>query len=85
VTDLDVEQLAELLHLLRPAPAAWLAAATELPRARLELDEIVTRARADHQFRLALTADLESALAAAGYTPGPRLLHLLRERLSQLQ
>jgi hypothetical protein len=76
----DEERLAELLTALPPAPQGWVQAAQELPLARRELDEIVERAVADAQFREALIADLESALAAAGYTPKPRLIAVLRER-----
>lgn len=32
------EQLAALLRVLRPAPAAWIAAACEIPRVRRELE-----------------------------------------------
>jgi hypothetical protein len=74
------ERLAELLTALPPAPQGWVQAAQELPLARRELDEIVERAVADAQFREALIADLESALAAAGYTPEPRLITALRAR-----
>jgi len=65
----DEERLAELLRALPPAPAAWVRAAQELPRARRELDQIVARAEADLEFRKALIADLETALAANGYEP----------------
>jgi hypothetical protein len=74
------ERLAELLTALPPAPRGWVQAAQELPLARREVDEIVERAVADAQFREALIADLESALAAAGYTPEQRLIAQLRER-----
>jgi hypothetical protein len=76
----DEERLAELLAVLPPAPQGWVRAAQELPLARRELDEIVERVLADARFREALIADLESALAAAGYTPEPRLVQALRER-----
>jgi hypothetical protein len=76
----DEERLAELLTALPPAPEGWVRAAQELPFARRELDEIVERALADARFREALIADLESALAAAGYTPQPHLVQALRER-----
>ncbi len=78
----DEERLAELLRSLPPAPEAWVKAAQELPRARGELDEIVARAEADLEFRTALIADLESALAAEGYEPDERALGRLRERFA---
>jgi hypothetical protein len=78
----DEERLAELLGALPPAPEAWVRAAQELPRARRELDEIVARAEADLEFRKALIADLETALAAEGYEPDPRTLERLRQRFA---
>jgi hypothetical protein len=78
----DEERLADLLRTLPPAPQAWVQAAQELPLARRELDEIVERAVADAQFRAALIADLEAALAQAGYEPNERLVEELREKLA---
>ena len=78
----DLETLAKLIAALPPAPEAWVEAAKELPLARQSIDEIVERAQADHEFRKALVADLESALAGAGYEPDPLLLESLRTRLS---
>jgi hypothetical protein len=79
----DEERLARLLRALPPAPEGWVRAAQELPRVRQELDGIVERAVADVEFRRALFADLEAALAAAGYEPDPRLVEALRARLEQ--
>jgi hypothetical protein len=81
VTAFDEERLARLIRLLPPAPAAWVQAAQELPFARAELDEIVTRAEADAAFRERLIADLESALAAEGYERDSALRAALRARL----
>jgi len=39
----DEERLAALLKMLHPAPAGWVQAAQELPRARMEIDEIAQR------------------------------------------
>jgi hypothetical protein len=78
------ERLGELLSELPPAPRAWVQAAQELPGARLQLDEIVERARADAEFRVQLLADLEAALASAGYEPSAALADALRERLAEL-
>jgi hypothetical protein len=76
----DEERLGELLRLLRPAPEAWVRAARELPFARRTFDEIVARAEADLAFRAALMADLEAALAQAGYEPDPRVISELEKR-----
>jgi hypothetical protein len=76
------EILAELLRTLPAAPEAWVQAAQEIPLARRGLDDIVERARADQAFREALIADLESALADAGYEPDPVLADAVRARLS---
>jgi phage shock protein A len=82
IPEYDEERLAKLLRALPAAPAAWVEAAQELPRARREIEEIAARAEADEQFRAAVTADLERALEAAGYDVDPSLLPALRERLS---
>lgn len=81
MTTYDETKIAELLRTLPPPPLGWVEAAQELPHARAELDEIVARAEADAEFRRALIADLESALAAAGYTPSRPLVSRVRERL----
>ena len=77
----DETQIAALLRALPDAPQAWVQAAQELPRARRELDEIVARAEADAEFRQALLADLESALAESGHEPRPALVAVLRAHL----
>jgi hypothetical protein len=76
----DEDRLAELIAALPPAPTGWVQAAQELPLARKGLDEIVARAEADAEFRQALIADLESALAQAGYEPRRLLVDELRRR-----
>ena len=81
MTIYDETTLARLLRALPPPPTGWVQAAQELPRARVEIDEIVARAEADAEFRRAMLADLESALATAGYTPTPALVVRVRERL----
>ena len=78
----DEERLAELLRALPPAPEGWVKAAQELPRARLDMDEIAARAVADAEFRAAVMADLEAALKDAGYDIDPSLLPKLKDRLS---
>ena len=82
MTDREIERLAELLRALPPAPAAWTRAAQELPSARRGLDDVVARAEADADFRRALVADLESALADEGYELDEPQLQVLRERFS---
>jgi hypothetical protein len=78
----DEEGIGRLLGALPPAPEGWVEAAQELPKARLEMDDIVARAEADIEFRAAVMKDLEGALEAAGYDIPPAHLPALRERLS---
>jgi hypothetical protein len=78
----DEYRLAELLRRLPPAPDAWVRAAQELPLVRGRLDEISARASEDARFRAALIADLERALAEAGYEPDRRLVDALRDRFA---
>ena len=82
MTHYSEDRLAALLHVLPPAPAAWVTAAQELPLARRGLDEIVARAEADAEFRARLVADLEAALEAEGYERDPAVLEALRQRLA---
>jgi hypothetical protein len=82
MTAYDEERLGELLRLLPPAPAGWVEAAQELPRARAELDALVARAEQDAAFRRALVADLEDALRVAGVEPRPAVVDHLRRRLN---
>ena len=80
MTAFDEERLARLIRSLPPAPAAWVRAAQELPLARTELDEIVSRAEEDAAFRVRLVADLEAALEAEGYERDPVVVETLRLR-----
>jgi hypothetical protein len=77
----DEERIGLLLRLLPPAPEGWVRAAQELPAARAMLDELVSRAEQDVAFRLQLQADLERAVAAAGYEPSPFIVSRLRQLL----
>ena len=77
----DEERLADLLSLLPSPPEAWVRAAQDLPLLRAQADAIVGRAEEDVEFRRRLLADLERALADAGYAAEPRLLDAVRERL----
>jgi len=79
----DEERIAELLRLLTPPPAGWVAAACELPGARAEIDGLVQRAKEDAAFRAAVLADVEAALAAEGVEPRPALIELVRRRVSE--
>jgi hypothetical protein len=80
----DEYRLAELLRALPPAPEGWVGAAQELPLVRGSLDEIVERASRDAEFRRALVADLERALADAGFEPQRALVEAVRRRLPQV-
>lgn len=82
MTAYDEQRLSDLLRLLPPAPVGWVRAAQELPLARKGLDEIVSRAEADAEFRARLLADLEAALAAEGYEHDPQLADAVRRRLA---
>lgn len=78
----DEEQIASLLRELRPAPDAWVEAATELPAFRRAVDDLVLLAEADAQVREAMRVDLEAVVRAQGVEPTSRLLAELRERLA---
>jgi len=83
MTTYNEERLGELLRLLPPAPTGWVAAAQELPMARVQLDALVERAEADAAFRASVVADLEVAIRAAGIEPRPSVVEHLRKRLAQ--
>jgi hypothetical protein len=78
----DEERIGRLIGLFEPVPEGWVRAAQEIPRLRRSLDEIVARAEADAAFRPALIANLEAALAQAGYEPEPRLVEALRRHFA---
>ncbi len=80
----DEERIGRLLRLLPPAPQGWVQAAQELPAARAALDELVARAEQDAAFRQELIADLERAVAAAGYEPSPFVVSRLRRLLEEV-
>lgn len=67
---------------LRPAPAAWVQAAIELPTLRRIVDDLAALAEADAEVRAAMLADLEAAVRERGVAPTPRLIADLRERLT---
>ena len=80
----DEERIGRLLRLLPPAPLGWVRAAQELPAARAALDDLVARAEQDAAFRLQLQADLERAIAAAGYEASPFIVSRLRRLLTEV-
>jgi hypothetical protein len=51
---------------------------------RAMLDEIVARAEQDAAFRVQLQADLERAVAAAGYPSSPFIVSRLRRLLEEV-
>jgi hypothetical protein len=75
------ERLAELIALLKPPPPGWIEAAAQLPALRAVMDDLVARAERDAEFRAALVADLEAALAREGVEPTRRVLDELRSLL----
>ena len=85
MTDYDEEKIGQLLRLLPDAPQAWVRAAQELPAARAALDELTARAERDAAFRQELEADLERALAAAGYEGSPSVVSRLRRLLESVE
>jgi hypothetical protein len=81
MTARDDEDIAELLSALPPAPAAWVAAALEIPRTHRELEDVMRRVEADEEFRRAVLADIETALRRFGYTADPDAVEALRRRI----
>lgn len=83
MTNYNEEELGALLRLLPPAPIGWVAAAQELPVARVQLDALVERAQADAAFRTSVVTDLEMAIRATGIEPSPVVVEHLRKRLAR--
>ena len=81
MSDMDEQQLAELIAALPPAPEAWVKAAQALPAARRAIDSLVQRAQEDRMARELILADLEDSLRGEGIEPGRSLVHELRLRL----
>jgi hypothetical protein len=77
----DESRIAALLSALPPAPAAWVRAAQELPFARRGMDDLVSRANEDAEFRRRLVADLERALVEEGVEPDAAIVEAIRRRL----
>jgi len=78
----EIEELAQLLALLPPAPEGWVEAAQELPRARAGLDALIARAEQDAELRARILGDLERALTESNLEPTPRLVEEARRRLT---
>jgi hypothetical protein len=75
------ERIAVLLAELPPAPATWIRAARELPRAEREIERLATLARGDGALHDWLLEDPAGALRRAGLEPAPRVVAKLRARL----
>jgi hypothetical protein len=76
-------ELAALLGMPRPAPAAWVASAQELPAARGELEHHVALAELDAQVAQALREDLDATLAEDNVVLPAALRRELSERLRE--
>lgn len=76
------EEIAALLRSLPPPPAAWVEAASELPRTRKELEAIMPRIEQDERFRAEVMRDIEATLLRVGVEPHPPLVAALRRRLA---
>ncbi len=83
VTPYDEERLGELLAALRPAPAAWVKAAQDLPLLTRSLDAIVARAEADPDFRRRVVADPAAALEEAEVVAHVDIVEILRRKLDK--
>ena len=82
-SEYDETRLGALLRALPPAPAAFVAAAIELPQTRRDLARIVQLADEDAAFRRALIEDLESALRREGVEPDRTVFEELRRRFQE--
>jgi hypothetical protein len=76
--DIPEERLGRLLHELPPAPPAWVAAASELPRVRRALEHLERDVLQGAEARDAATAKLEAALAEVELDPTPERVEALR-------
>lgn len=75
---MSVEEIAALIALLRPAPAAWVEAAQSLPALERDLGPLVEQWRRDATARTAVLADLEQALRDEGVAPAEEVLRYVR-------
>ena len=77
----DDERLGQLLALLPPAPAGWVATAKRIPLMELDARELAQKLEADPAFRKSFDADPVAAAEAAGL---PELAAQLERELEQL-
>ncbi len=82
LSDQPESDFTERLRALPPAPDDWVEAAKEIPRMRRQINEILPHLGELATDRAAETAELESAIEAAGFTPEPALVAELRRRLA---
>lgn len=78
MSETGIEEIAALIALLRPAPAAWVEAAQSLPALERELEPLVEQWREDATARAAALADLERALSDEGVAPADDVLRYVR-------
>jgi hypothetical protein len=78
ISDISIEEIAQLIALLRPAPDAWVQAAQSLPALQRDLEPLVEQWQQDAAARAAVLADLEQALRAAGVAPDANALRYVR-------
>jgi hypothetical protein len=79
----DEEQLGELLSALPPAPEGWVKAAKDAPLARLRLESVIERARADEEYRRRLVAEPERALEEADVIAHADNIEIIRKQLDE--
>jgi hypothetical protein len=82
MTSHDEQEIAELIGMLPPAPAAWVSAARELPRTERELKQVLPQIEGEAASRAKDTKALEAAIEAAGLEARPELVNELRRRLA---
>jgi len=76
--DTSATQIAKLISLLPPAPAAWVQTAQSLPELRASLDDLVEQWRAEGKERGKTLEDLERALAQQGVDAEPHVVRYVR-------
>ena len=81
MSDQPESDFTDRLRALPPAPDDWVEAAREIPRMRRQINDILPHLGELAAGRAAETAELESAIEAAGFTPEPALVAELRRHL----
>ncbi len=79
--EMDEQEIAELIAVMRPVPAGWARAAQELPSASRALDTLIARAQASAEQRQAIIDDIEASLRAEGIEPSRALVGQLKQLL----